>query len=777
MISSTGTLSIASLYDVCVGSFNQLFNLLQEPNCDFSSQLSKTALEEELGRFRVWAGNSGAHRNGQVSLDHKLREAYHVHQTVRDLLGDLDDALKEAISIVSHERKPFDEQSFSPDSSIYSLEDAPTEDPEEQPNPTTELTELQERFGEVCHVITCLYKLSITIRNPAPRDRLQKCASIKISHFEFFDIQHAREKFPGAQDFLQDRLGKANTKRRQLLKYHERHHGKLAQYIDFSLPKRFPTIHYDQKDENSGDNELKITKDGEEDISERRSQIEKGPGTIAETENTQTTISTYVQGPSDQTVDVITLDDALSQTSYATSTGGARSTIHVPLPPNAAETLDGKPFECPYCYSIISVSSRNLWIKHVYRDLRPYVCTFEDCLKPDRLFDTRHDWYNHEVEVHRREWFCNICRQSLSNKTIFENHLRQSHPKLFTEAQMPAMAERCERAIDLEQICPLCGENHTSHRLKSHLARHMQQLALFTLPKTVEETDGHGESLGAQASRSDEEGMEDDLNEVELDFDSDPSQGSADNILDAGNEITEEIAETLESDPAIVHAINELNKKKPPAIVQDAPSPITRYVCFQKRSSALPWKNEWETCDPITMSISPEETEKHIKKHDEPGRDIDTCISKLGKYQLRHLRKQEDKLNKSEKDVKNFKWVVSAVGEEKEQNDGASHKFWAIYSRQSRSRPVQQVENAIDNTKPLYLETSSRAQELKAHIIQEMGNVNLSSKLTEPNDYDQVLISAAENGYEKLVEMLVEIGADFNAQGGVLRKRFAGSSL
>lgn len=95
MISSTGTLSIASLYDVCVGSFNQLFNLLQEPNCDFSSQLSKTALEEELGRFRVWAGNSGAHRNGQVSLDHKLREAYHVHQTVRDLLGDLDDALKE----------------------------------------------------------------------------------------------------------------------------------------------------------------------------------------------------------------------------------------------------------------------------------------------------------------------------------------------------------------------------------------------------------------------------------------------------------------------------------------------------------------------------------------------------------------------------------------------------------------------------------------------------------------------------------------------------------
>lgn len=97
MIPSTGTLSIASLYGVCVSSFNQLFNLLQEPDCDFLGQLSETDLEEELGRFRVWAGNSGAHQNGRVSLDHKLREAHNVHQTVRDLLGDLDDALKEGM--------------------------------------------------------------------------------------------------------------------------------------------------------------------------------------------------------------------------------------------------------------------------------------------------------------------------------------------------------------------------------------------------------------------------------------------------------------------------------------------------------------------------------------------------------------------------------------------------------------------------------------------------------------------------------------------------------
>jgi hypothetical protein len=386
MTSNTGPPSIASLYDVCVNSFNQLFDLLQEPDCDFLSQLSATALEEELGRFRVWAGNSGAHQKGRVSLDHKLREASRVHKMVRDLLGDLDDALNEGmipdptfrrdlifminytnkhlvISIVSYERKPFDDQSLSPGSSLYSLQDDPTGDPEEQPNPTIELTELQEQFGQICHVITCLYKLSITIRNPAPRDRLKKCESIKISHFEFFDIRHAGEKYPRVRDFLRDRLGKANTKRRQLFRYHKEHHDKLSQNINVPRPVNFPVIQHGQNNEASaGGEELKMTKNDDENLLEGHSQIEKGPSTIAKTVNTLTTISTYVQSPSNQKIEVIDLDDSLSQTSYAPSIAATGSTIHVPLPPDAAETLDGKPFECPYCCSIISVSSEILWM-------------------------------------------------------------------------------------------------------------------------------------------------------------------------------------------------------------------------------------------------------------------------------------------------------------------------------------------------------------------------------------------------------------------------------
>lgn len=121
--------------------------------------------------------------------------------------------------------------------------------------------------------------------------------------------------------------------------------------------------------------------------------------------------------------------------------------------------------------------------------------------------------------------------------------------------------------------------------------------------------------------------------------------------------------------------------------IQNSQPPVTRYVCFQKKPNKNIWKNEWETCDHITMSIGPEETERQIRRHNEPGKDLVTSISRLGKYQIRHLRKHEDKLNVSEKDSKSWKWVVSAVGKEKKPG-GSSQTFWAIYSREPRVRPT-----------------------------------------------------------------------------------------
>lgn len=59
-------------------------------------------------------------------------------------------------------------------------------------------TELQQTLLDIVDIVDCLYKLSITIRNPSPHDRLVKAASVNTSFYEQWDINHVKNKFPAA---------------------------------------------------------------------------------------------------------------------------------------------------------------------------------------------------------------------------------------------------------------------------------------------------------------------------------------------------------------------------------------------------------------------------------------------------------------------------------------------------------------------------------------------------------------------------------------------------
>jgi hypothetical protein len=94
-------------------------------------------------------------------------------------------------------------------------------------------TPLKEAIKDIGDVITCLYRLSITIQNPASQSRLERMERIEIGHYKRFDINHLYNKYrleigigPEYQ-YLIERLGKANTKRRQILKYNEEHHERI----------------------------------------------------------------------------------------------------------------------------------------------------------------------------------------------------------------------------------------------------------------------------------------------------------------------------------------------------------------------------------------------------------------------------------------------------------------------------------------------------------------------------------------------------------------------
>jgi hypothetical protein len=217
----------------------------------------------------------------------------------------------------------------------------------------TEADELEESFFEITHAITCLYRLSITIQNPARRDRLKRCASINVSHYEPWDVGHVSNKFPNAEEYLVHRLGKANTSRRQILKYYELYHKKIA--IKNADPPIITTT--DPKSPAPG---ATVGREKDPPIVLQIQVVQERPGSPLNTiSGHNITVSTSLakeQGPTDARSDT-----NISQTSYATSAGGALHRLRVPLPSNWDRTPSGDAFECPYCFIILSVTGELSW--------------------------------------------------------------------------------------------------------------------------------------------------------------------------------------------------------------------------------------------------------------------------------------------------------------------------------------------------------------------------------------------------------------------------------
>jgi len=265
-----------------------------------------------------------------------------------------------AIAIASGETSLHDSKSYSSGSSDSSSEN------ESKPEKLKPNNNLEGCVLDINHILTCLYKFSIAIRNPAPSDKLRKCSKIDVSCFEYFDQQHVREKFPEATEFLIERLSRANTKRRQLLKYHEKHHEKIAARYEFlssnasaaegiKLPLEAVTGAED------GEGELTVPSQcagGNENLD----TSVRAPGTIAAaTTITDTTVSkTYVQV--EQDITDLRSDADHSQTSYSPSEAGSPEIIRVPPPPDQDSAYNYEPFRCPYCYSLIIVAGETSWM-------------------------------------------------------------------------------------------------------------------------------------------------------------------------------------------------------------------------------------------------------------------------------------------------------------------------------------------------------------------------------------------------------------------------------
>ena len=389
--------SISSSVIKCLRKFNEFDEEILCLDTGKIEGLNVLDWQDELGRLRIWAANIGAHQIGQSSLDYRLRDSSHIRLQIVKLLGGIEERLHEARAVIAGNK--------GEDQDVESLGGDSSEDEESG-------TEIQQLGRSVATVINCLFQMSILVRKPAQHDLQIGSKKIDVAVFAPFDYRHVRDKFPKADEALVTRLSHAMTRRRKYLKYRDKHAAKLKQGLDRAIQG------------NDGD----------------------------VTEVLSATVATDIQNWHVDFDDKAS-DSGISQTSYAPTlaSGGA---ITIPPPPTASQ--DGGPFECPYCFYMITITNTRSWHRHVFNDLQPYVCTDASCAIPDKLYTNRHEWLQHLKNEH--------------------DHVEMAKSAISSQSQ--------------QRTCELCGEvQETIKRYNSHVARHLQELALWILPRSDEESD------------------------------------------------------------------------------------------------------------------------------------------------------------------------------------------------------------------------------------------------------------------------------------------------
>ncbi|KAF8465692.1 hypothetical protein BDZ91DRAFT_726704 [Kalaharituber pfeilii] len=481
--------SIASSYRECISYFNELCSTSDSLEDELARDGLSTSFADELARFRIWAANSGAHHpaKSKYSMEYRLREASNATTMVLRALGKLKQLLRSAADRRSHDHDstevgghPLGKSELLPPSSPISS--SGSYDPPDL-EPISEEARLQDICSNINAIITLLYRLLIAIRRPVVRDDSPKYSTIDVSHWEFYDRKHVQDKFPKTHEFLFTRLGKANTQRRQFFQYQKDHREKLA--------RERGEVHIN--DEPAPPEGTVVTK---------VSTLVDLPGPALAAEN-----------PLGMMVEVGS-DGGQTQTSYACMSamgdGGGGRNLKAPPPPNSVRAYAGEPFECPYCLYPVAVQDFRSWHRHhVFKDLRPYLCTFRDCTTPDQLFETRRKWFEHELQFHRKEWFCNDCEIVFTSEKDLEKHLQQLHSGICTAVLLPIIIKGCQRAPKSTQRCALCMEEKPASKIRNHVARHLQQLALFSLPQRKDlEVSEEGENQDTDENESGISGLD-----------------------------------------------------------------------------------------------------------------------------------------------------------------------------------------------------------------------------------------------------------------------------
>ncbi|KAI8719837.1 C2H2-type domain-containing protein [Fusarium sp. LHS14.1] len=526
-----GTPSLFKSFGECIRLFRSFLLALHDESCRVVrlKQVDVTEISDECGRAKIWGDQMRADlpERARGSLDDALRHDSDIKGLVEAIFIRLSGLLRQAKSIAERKYDPLlgpDHDSISSvsaddsDSGSGSYSDSDTDsDDDGQPRPKR-MPKICLLVRQIADQIRSLYDLSSLLRRPRIADKYIRSVGSKsciatsdtlplMVSFNKLDESHVIEKVlqwrgltksgqsfscenetpiqerhslatDGVGDILWycQRLARANTRRREQLQHWVNHPYVSTQ--DKSIPARplpllvRPLVKGSETKEESGSQ-----------VSTLKPTSFKFP--FAGPKSTMSKQSFSTAAVSDVRD---TKTNTRSRTVYApTNVGQGRSNAVPDLPKTDGQAT----FPCPYCEIPLESSemqNRQSWKRHVFRDLRPYICTFEHCQNPEKLYVSRHEWIYHELQIHRRKYICKDCPKTYYSRTEMSAHVQGHYGESISPAQLGVILDLCNQQDDgmngEKDECLICGEELSFLALQRHLATHMEDMALFVLPST-----------------------------------------------------------------------------------------------------------------------------------------------------------------------------------------------------------------------------------------------------------------------------------------------------
>jgi hypothetical protein len=337
--------------------------------------------------------------------------------------------------------------------------------------------ELPTLLRLISFLVVCLYR--IPIRQFAATEQIKTKISERASFYQHFDFLFVRDLFPRMDAIAAASLGRSISQRRSILLYKDARNRQL-EAVDSGDSDSEPPARAPNESITVEETATRKTLGQELDLS--------GAKSVSFTLPSKAT--TYMQKPSQQSwLYPPPLSVAISEKSVVSDYAAQELAIAVPKMPVVSSSTSDDAFVCPYCCSPQRLMSEMLWEKHVFDDLKPYICTFPSCDIKDHLFADRSQWWKHETEMHRFAWHCNLPHhRSYNDREDFIRHMREGHGTSFTNTQLDGVTSIFRIPSEKPAgVCNLCFRYSTN--LKSHVSRHLKRIALFALPSTRDESD------------------------------------------------------------------------------------------------------------------------------------------------------------------------------------------------------------------------------------------------------------------------------------------------